>query len=66
MVRIFEGIVGIFQDAHFSKSLRTFEQRAHLRRAVALHPVPLTRKVVLPLVAASMACLEVRPGLCPG
>ena len=63
MVRIFEGIVGIFQDAHFSKRLRTFEQRAHLRRASALgYPlagaVPLTRKVVLPLVAASVACLE--------
>jgi hypothetical protein len=32
MVRIFEGIVGVFQDAHFSKRLRIFEPGAHLRR----------------------------------
>jgi len=24
-VRIFEGIVGIFQDAHFRRTVRTFE-----------------------------------------
>jgi len=37
-VRIFEGIVGIFQDAHFSKSVRIFEGRAHLRQG--LGPAP--------------------------
>jgi hypothetical protein len=31
-VRIFEGIVGVFQDAHFPKWLRIFESGAHLRR----------------------------------
>jgi hypothetical protein len=46
-VRIFEGISGIFQDAHFQKMLRIFEHPAHLRsRASALHPVPFSRKVV--------------------
>ena len=34
-VRIFEGIFGVFQDAHLANMLRTFEQCAHLRRAVA-------------------------------
>jgi hypothetical protein len=55
-VRIFEGIIGIFQDAHFSKTVRTFEPRAHLRsRALALHPVPFSRKVVQALASASIA-----------
>jgi hypothetical protein len=60
-VRIFEGIIGIFQDAHFSKTVRTFEPRAHLRsRALALHPVPFSRKVVQALASASIAlcCVE--------
>src|SRR5580698_4888270 len=55
-VRIFEGISGLFQDAHFSKTLRTFEQTAHLRsRALALHPVPFSRKVAPARAAASIA-----------
>jgi hypothetical protein len=37
-VRIFEGISGIIQDAHFRKLLRTFEQVAHLRQG--LGPAP--------------------------
>jgi hypothetical protein len=32
-VRIFEEISGVFQDAHFSKMVRIFEHRAHLRQA---------------------------------
>jgi hypothetical protein len=31
-VRTFEGILGVFQDAHFSKTVSIFEQGAHLRR----------------------------------
>jgi hypothetical protein len=31
-LRIFEGIVGVFQDAHFRKRVRIFEWSAHLRR----------------------------------
>jgi len=31
-VRIFEGIFGVFQDAHFRNTVRTFEQGAHLRQ----------------------------------
>jgi hypothetical protein len=55
-VRIFEGISGIFQDAHFRKRVRIFELSAHLRsRALALHPVPFSRKVVQALVSASIA-----------
>jgi hypothetical protein len=58
-VRIFEEILGLFQDAHFSKTLRIFEQSAHLRsRASALHPVPLARKVVQALASASIARSE--------
>jgi hypothetical protein len=41
-VRIFEGIFGVFQDAHLPNMLRTFEQCAHLRRAMA-GPWPCTR-----------------------
>ena len=52
-MRIFEGIIGVFQDAHFSKTVRIFEGAAHLRtrapprtrQGTALDPVPLTRKV---------------------
>jgi hypothetical protein len=51
-VRIFEGISGVFQDAHFSKTVRIFEQRAHLRQGTALDPVPMTRKVAPPLSAS--------------
>jgi hypothetical protein len=53
-VRIFEGILGIFQDAHFrkpcapSKGVRTFG-----RAGLALHPVPLTRKVAQTPASAS-------------
>jgi hypothetical protein len=63
-VRIFERILGVFQDAHFRKSLRTFEPLAHLRRASALHPVhqgtalnpvPFSRKVAQELASASIA-----------
>jgi hypothetical protein len=65
-VRIFEGISGIFQDAHFSKPVRIFEPGAHLRsRASALgNPlagaVPFARKVVQALASASIAlcCVE--------
>jgi hypothetical protein len=66
-VSIFEGISGIFQDAHFSKKVSIFEGGEHLRQGQgrALDPVPFARKVVLPLVAASIACLEMNPGLCP-
>jgi hypothetical protein len=54
-VRIFEGISGIFQDAHFQKMLPIFEHPAHLRsRASALHPMPLSRKVVTALASASI------------
>jgi hypothetical protein len=54
-VRIFEEISGLFQDAHFSKVLRTFEGVAHLRtRAPALDPVPLMRKVAHLPVSASI------------
>jgi hypothetical protein len=31
-VRIFEEIVGVLQDAHFPKGLRTYGPGAHLRR----------------------------------
>ncbi len=31
-LRTFEEILGIFQGAHFSKTVRTFERSAHLRR----------------------------------
>jgi len=66
MVRIFEGIIGVFQDAHFSKRLRIFEQGAHLRsRAAALgYPragaLPFSRKVVQTLASALIAlcCVE--------
>jgi hypothetical protein len=34
-VRIFEGIVGVFQDAHFPEGLRTFGPGAHLRRPIS-------------------------------
>jgi hypothetical protein len=34
-VRIFEEIIGIFQDAHFSKPVRIFERGAHLRQGSA-------------------------------
>jgi hypothetical protein len=63
-VSIFEGIVEVFQDAHFSKKVSTFEPGEHLRqgRAPALHPVPFSRKVVLPLVSASIASLKIREG----
>jgi hypothetical protein len=54
-VRIFEGIVGIFQDAHFSKTMRIFEPSAHLRQGTALDPVPSTRQGAQPLAAASFA-----------
>jgi hypothetical protein len=37
-VRIFEGISGVFQDAHFSKEVRIFEWGAHLRQG--LGPAP--------------------------
>jgi hypothetical protein len=37
-VRIFEEIFGLFQDAHFRKLLRTFEQLAHLRQGVGPAP----------------------------
>jgi hypothetical protein len=33
-VRIFEGFLGVFQDAHSSKRLRIFESRAHLRQGL--------------------------------
>jgi len=53
-LRIFEGILGIFQDAHFSKLVRIFEGRAHLRSgALALDPVPTTRKVAQAAASAS-------------
>jgi hypothetical protein len=52
-LRIFEENIGLFQDAHFRKLLRIFEQVAHLRsRAAALHTVPLMRKVAHPLASA--------------
>jgi hypothetical protein len=55
-VRIFEGISEDFQDAHLSKRVRIFESTAHLRsRALALHPVPFSRKVVLARASASIA-----------
>jgi hypothetical protein len=54
-VRIFEQISGVFQDAHFSKTVRIFEQRAHLRQGTALDPVPMTRKVAQPPLSASIA-----------
>ena len=55
-VRIFEGIVGVFQDAHFSNPVSIFERSAHLRsRASALHPVPFSRNVVQALASASIA-----------
>jgi hypothetical protein len=66
-VSIFEGITGVFQDAHLSKKVSTFEPGEHLRRAAALHPVPqgtalnpvpFARKVVLSLVSASRAFVE--------
>jgi hypothetical protein len=58
-VRIFEGILGVFQDAHFSKRLRIFEQGAHLRRPVALgYPLagaaPMTHERAYPLASASI------------
>jgi hypothetical protein len=62
-VRIFEGITGIFQDAHFSKPVRIFEWAAHLRsRASALgyplaRAVPFSRKVLQALASASIALL---------
>jgi len=57
-VRIFEGICGLFEDAHFRKPVRIFEPGAHLRnQGAALDPVPLARKVAHPLVAASFALL---------
>jgi hypothetical protein len=74
-VSIFEGITGIFQDAHFSKKVSIFEQGEHLRQGTALgYPlagaVPFLRKVALPRVAASMGLsaythtlLAVRPAL---
>ena len=57
---IFEGILGIFQDAHFSKKLSIYEQAEHLQ-GTALYPVPFTRKVVLSLVSASIAFIHVFP-----
>jgi hypothetical protein len=36
-----------------------FERGEHLRQGTALHPVPFARKVVLPLVSASIACLQI-------
>jgi hypothetical protein len=57
-VRIFEEISELFQDAHFRRMLRTFEQLAHLRsRAEALHAVPFARKVLQTLASASIACV---------
>jgi hypothetical protein len=41
-LRIFEGIVGVFQDAHFRKIVRIFEGGAHLRRPI-LNPKNATR-----------------------
>jgi hypothetical protein len=41
-----------------SNQVRTFQGRA-------LDPVPLTRKVVLPLFAASIACLETKTRVLP-
>jgi hypothetical protein len=58
-VRIFEGILGVFQDAHFSKPVRIFEQRAHLRsRAGPCTPAPFSRKVAQALAAASIPLFE--------
>jgi hypothetical protein len=60
-MRIFEGIIEVFQDAHFSKKVRIFEGAAHLRsRAPALHLVPFARKVAQPLASTSIAlcCVE--------
>jgi hypothetical protein len=37
-LRIFEEILGIFQDAHFRKPVRIFEEGAHLRQG--LGPAP--------------------------
>jgi hypothetical protein len=61
-VRIFEGISGIFQDAHFLKPVRIFEWAAHLRsRASALgYPlagaVPFSRKVLQALLRPRSRC----------
>jgi hypothetical protein len=63
-VRIFEGIIEVFQDAHFSKRVRIFEPSAHLRsRAAALHPVPFSRRVVRALASASIALCGVETNL---
>ena len=55
-VSIFEGISGVFQDAHFRERVRTFEPGAHLRRQnAALESVPLKRKVAQPLASVLIA-----------
>jgi hypothetical protein len=54
-VRIFEEISGVFQDAHFSKSVRIFERCALLRQGTALDPVPWARKVAQARASASLA-----------
>jgi hypothetical protein len=52
-LRIFEGIIGIFQDAHRHNPLTIFEFGAHLRRALALHPVPIMLPSAQPRTSAS-------------
>jgi hypothetical protein len=65
------------KGAHLRRNRRDFprcalsKNRAHLRKrcapsnppGLALDPVPLTRKVVLPLLSASIACLEMTGGI---
>jgi hypothetical protein len=53
-----------FPRCALSKPVRTLEGIAHLPGR-ALDPVPLMRKVVLPLVSASMDCLETKAGAMP-
>ncbi len=70
-VRIFEGIVGVFQDAHFSKSrahlrngVRTFESRASALGYPLAGALPFARKVVQALASASIALFSTGPPAC--
>jgi hypothetical protein len=40
-LRIFEGIVGVFQDAHDPETLRVFAWSAHLRRPILDFGLPI-------------------------
>jgi hypothetical protein len=60
-LRIFEGIVGIFQDAHFRKPCAPSKQVRTFGRVLALHPVPLTYGCAQPLAPASFAVFGQSP-----